>query len=343
MFCVAAVPCLALGALANDSRVLEGIRNACWAEAKWKNQIPIPCFHSHFVDTEDCLLHHELPSADFSRGGVCLIGASNLTWALRLWDLPAATRSVIHNFALPGTCHADQFALIRFLVERAGLLRAGADKTLVVFGLSYHMTHNARIPGAEPDEYFPRLLTRRGFYTIDRAGSIQCSDMNPILKTIILERAKMTGLMRELVNIAYTPIKAARVLNPPYFIREWTKTLGPRWEEKIAVDLISFGRTLECLRNRHVRMLVIAMPQASWNDEVPFERVYMQRLRAVCAQAGVEILDLSRSIPDDDFADSVHLTPRGIEKFQRSVMGIFLDHLRSAGIEPVPTTSSDDS
>ena len=63
-------------------------------------------------------------------------------------------------------------------------------------------------------------------------------------------------------------------------------------------------------------MPVIAMPEASWNDGVPYNPFYMKQISEVCTKAGVEILDLRKTdFPDDDFADSVHLKPLGIDKF----------------------------
>jgi hypothetical protein len=331
MLGVVLLPCFVLGAMANDPRVLDAIHRAAWAEAAWKKQIPIYCYYDHFVDSDDRMLHQDLPTADFSRGGVCLIGASSLNWGLKLWDLPGSTRPLIHNFAMRGTNHADQFELIRYLVEQEGLLRAGGEKTLVVFGLSYHMTHNARIPGSGPRAYFGSLWTRRGFYTIDPVGTIHRSGLHPLLRRIVAERAKITGLLRELVNLAYTPLKPVRVLDPDRSRRDWAETLGPRWEEKIRTDVAAFARTVKYLREHGARVLVIAMPEASWNDAAPFDRVYMQELRDVCDREGARLLDLRKTIPDDDFADSVHLNPAGIETFHRSVIGLFLDHLRSVG------------
>jgi hypothetical protein len=220
MLCAVALPCLTLDALANNPRVLEGIRGTCWAEATWKKQIPIHCFYEHFIDSFDRTAHQELPAADFSRGGVYLLGASSMTWALRLWDLPASIAPLIHNFAIAGSNHADQLDLVRYLVEEEGLLRAGGEKTLVVFGDSYHMIHNTRLPGKEQGDGFAKQWTNRGFYEIGPGGSIKRSKLNPLLKRVIVERVKITGLMRELVNIVYTPFKGVRVLNVPFIQHE---------------------------------------------------------------------------------------------------------------------------
>jgi hypothetical protein len=332
MFCAVAAPCLVLSAMANDARVQDAIHRVCWTESIWKKQIPIYCFYDHYLDSDDKLVHEELPAADFSRGSVCLLGASSMNWALNLWDLPESTRRLIHNFAMRGTNHADHLDLIRYLVETEGLLRAGGEKTLVVFGLSYHMTHNARLSGKGPAHYFNSLWTRRGLYSVDPDGSIHRSPLHPLLVRIVLERAKITGLLRELVNLAYTPFKGVRVLGTPESTRQaWAETLGPRWEEKIRCDVAIFARTVDYLKLRGVRMLVIAMPEASWNDGVPYEPFYMKQVSDVCMKAGVEIMDLRKALPDDDFADSVHLNPLGIEKFQRAVTPRLLDHLRSTG------------
>jgi hypothetical protein len=57
-------------------------------------------------------------------------------------------------------------------------------------------------------------------------------------------------------------------------------------------------------------------------------------LRRICDPAGVKIYDFRKSMDDDDFADADHLNPDGIDKFQQAVMGLSLDHLRSAGLLP---------
>ena len=81
MACVLAFTLLAIDVLANNSRVLEATRWVAWAESGSTKEIPILCYTEHFVDAADRLVHKDLPAMDFSRGGVILIGASNLTGA----------------------------------------------------------------------------------------------------------------------------------------------------------------------------------------------------------------------------------------------------------------------
>jgi hypothetical protein len=325
--------CVTLDAMANSIQIQRWIRSISWEQSKWKKQIPMFCTTNHFIDPEDRLIHEQIPAADFSHGGVYFVGASNLTWGLKLWDLPAVTRALIHNLGCQGYTHADQFDLIRFLVESEGLLEAGADKTLIVIAADYHMTHRARIKG---EGFDPSYLAwdRRNFYTVGPDGAIRRSGLNPVLKTLIRERVKITGLLKELVNIVYTPLKSVSVQDPHYNIEAWTKVMHPDWRQRIAVDLAAFEETVKYLRSRGAKVTVIQMPRGDWEDGVPFNQVYDQRLQEICAASGVAIHDYTGLVGDADFADSVHLNPSGIEKFQAAVMPICLDHLRSAGALP---------
>ena len=166
----------------------------------------------------------------------------------------------------------------------------------MVFGLSYHITRNARLSVTGPAPYFSSLWTRRGLYSVDPDGSIHRSPLHPLLVRIVLERAKITGLLREFVNLAYTPLKGGREFWVPESTRRnWASVFGPRWEEKILCDVAAFARTVEYLKLRGVRMLVIAMPEASWNEGLPYEPSYMKQVSDVCTKAGVEIVDLRRA------------------------------------------------
>ncbi len=326
------VLCLVLVGLANDPWVLEGFRRAAWAQAAWKKQIPLICFQDHFLDSADRVMHQDLNTADYSRPGVCLIGASSLSWGLRLWDLPSAIRSRIHNFAIGGTNHGDQYELIRFLVEKEGMLRAGADKSLVVIGISYHTAAHTddQSPGIGTPESRGRWH-RRGCYVVDGDGSISRSNQNPLWTEILNQRAKMAGILGESVSLLYTPFKPVRKLDPEYSRAEWTRTLGPRWEGKIKKDVASFEAAVRYLHERGVPTLVMALPEGRWNEETEYESVYMRAITATLAKYGVEILDLRKRIPDDDFADTVHLNPEGMAKFQALLMPRIMDHPRSTG------------
>jgi hypothetical protein len=325
--------CLALEAAANSPQLQDWIRTVSWRESKWKKLIPLFCTTNHFLDPEDRVLHEQIPSADFSRGGVHFVGASTITWGLKLWDLPAKTRALISNLATQGSNHADHFDMIRFLVESEGLLAAGPEKTLIVIVADYHLSHEARV-GKDWRDRLGSSWTRRGFYTVDREGVIQRSRLSPVAKALIRERAKITGLLKELVNIAYVPLKRERVHNPRFYNDEWTRIMKPDWQERIRVDLAAFAQTIDYLNRRGAKVTIVQMPRGTWEANVPFNQFYDQQLLKICNAAGVNVHDFTRLVPDDDFADSVHLAPSGIEKYQRAVMPICVDHLRSTGALP---------
>jgi len=334
MLGVVAGTCLILDGMANNQPLLDWMRRTSWEQAQWKKLIPLFCFTGHFVDIDERLVHEEIPTADFSKGGVYFIGASSMKWALKTWDLPVETRPFIHNFAFGGSKHSTQFELIRFLVEQEAFLRAGGEKTLVVFGLNYRNTHHGRIEGESPNAFFHGLFTRHGFYTIGPDGSIQDSGLNSLAKTVILERTKITGLMKELVNLAYVPFKSTRVHNPPLYHQVWTESMGKEWKELIRSEVAALAQTIDYLQQRKVKVVVVRLPMGTWEDDQPFEPVYVRQVRDVCESAGVKIYDFSKLIDDADFADSDHLTPKGVDQFERAVMGICLDHLRSTGVLP---------
>lgn len=331
MFCVVAAPCLLLDALANFPPTMELIRKICWEESIWKNQIPLFCFYNHFFDSDDYVVHEELPASDFSRGSVCMVGASSMSWGPVMWRLPAEQRTLIHNFAIKGFNHADQFDLLRFLVDQEGLLRAGGDKTLVVFGLSYHLIHNVQPPDSRSHELFTTTLTRRGFYRVDADATAHDTHLHPWVKRLIVERTKVSGLLREIINLIYTPLKSRRVTSPDIAFKEWTSILGPRWEDKLRWELDTFARTLDYLSARRVPMLVVALPERPWNEKMPCEAAYMKGIQDICRRKRVELLDLRKSIPEQDFADSVHLNPKGMEKLHGLLIPRCVDFLQSTG------------
>ena len=81
--------CLILDAMANLEPVQEWLRTVAWQQAKWKKQIPLFCCNKHFIDYEDWLLHKEIPSADFSQGGVFIYGGIQHEMGPQVVGLPS--------------------------------------------------------------------------------------------------------------------------------------------------------------------------------------------------------------------------------------------------------------
>src|SRR5580704_10071307 len=120
----------------------------------------------YFIDPEDRLLNEELPAADYSQGGVYLFGSSNTRVATKFWELPAPERRLIHNYAISKGAHQHQEQWLHYLIDDAHLLKAGGDKTLVVFALSYHDSH------FDGDGFFALVWGRHGLYHYDAQRGI---------------------------------------------------------------------------------------------------------------------------------------------------------------------------
>ncbi len=334
MLSVVTATCLLLSGLAHSEPLKDWMRRVSWEQSRSKKLLPMYCYNGHFVDYEDRLLHEELPSADVSRGGVYFFGASTIKWALKPWELPVEVRPLIHNFGCGGCKHSDQADFIRFLVQEEELLKAGPEKTLIVFGTNYRTIRQGRLPGEGPGRYFRELWTRHGAYTIESDGTIRRTHSNPLLKEFILEPSRATGFLRESVNLVYVPFKSTRVQTPKEYNDKWVKLLGSDWNEIMDSELGYLKSALEDLKERNVNVAVMLMPMGSWDSDLPYQAAYFDKMSTICHALGVKIFDYSKLLDDEDFADSDHLNPNGIEKFQQTVMGLCLDHLRSSGLLP---------
>ena len=334
--------CLLLVGLVHSESVRVLIRDVSWEQNRSRESLPIYCFTHHYTDLEEWILHEEIPSADFSRGGVYFLGASSMKWALKPWDLPAELRPFIHNFAFGGLKHSDEGDFLRYLVEQKDFLKAGPEKTLVVFGQNYRLVHHGRLHSGEgPGDYFRQLWTRHGFYSVDPGGSIRRTPGNPLIEKLTLETAKMTGLSRELVNIFYTLLRSKRIQNPRFYNDEWTTAMEGNWKEMMESELGYLKDAIKYMKERNAKVVVMLFPTPSWDSELPYQAYYLAKLKAICDPEGVPIRDFTRSIQDQDFGDSDHLNPNGVEKFQPSLMRLCRDHLEAAGILPASGRSED--
>ena len=66
-----------------------------------------------------------LPAVDYSRGGVYFLGSSNMKWGSQPWALSGDELIRVHNFGLGGSSQLGILELVKFLVDREGMLRAG--------------------------------------------------------------------------------------------------------------------------------------------------------------------------------------------------------------------------
>ena len=286
------------------------------------------------------MCHEVLPSADFSRGAVYLTGASNMSWAVRNWDLPERLARSFTTSPCAGRIMLTRSTCIDSSSSERISLPPAARSRLSSSAFPTHGTHNARIKIKGPNSLYMRYWTRRGFYTIDDNGTIREQPLNALFRTLIVERVKIFGPLEGTASTcAYTPFKSPRVINGPLFIRERSEAMGSVWKQKIETETAAFEQFIEYLKRHQVKVVVIRMPQGSWKNKLrrsnqPTSRAW----RRICAKAGVELLDYSRFLDDQDFADSIHLAPRAVSRNSsrscsrwRSSISVPSEHSGNAG------------
>jgi hypothetical protein len=287
--------CLVLLALAHSPGFESGMRAIRWEEAKRTKNIVLPV--GHLSEDADRVLNEEIPATDHRHGGVYIMGTSSTQWALRLWDLPEDQRRLIHNDALVGTGHVGQGLLLRYLRDREGLLDAGPEKTLVIFGTGYQNVGFNVDAGSN----MSRSLALRGFYDRGLDGSIERSGMGPLRRMITIERARLYGIAGGLKQLAQNLIRdrigrsRSRFQDVREFNRARTFLMGPDWREKITKELTALMASVDDLRGRGARVLVLLMPQGSWEANIPFDRTYNEELLKLSEARGLKILDHLRS------------------------------------------------
>lgn len=290
------------------------------------------------VDANDGLINDDFPSADYSKGGVYFIGSSPVRVATATWKLPAEERKLVHNYAINESDHVCEFMLVRYLVEHNGLLRAGGDKTLMVFGVGSRETGRHY----RPEGYFVNLWQRHGLFTCSREAGIQPVPVNPVWRWIHLERVRIAGCLGSVAHMLQLRVylrlhpNPVRNLDSNRFEQSVRLNMGNDWEHTMDDEFAEFNRMVEYLKARGVQMVVVLLPQGSWSDRMPFEREYRSRMMALCQAEGVPIRDWAGMLSDNEFADSGHCNIFGIDKMQAAFLDIALPFLHSTGALPDP-------
>src|SRR4026209_278902 len=84
--------------------------------AEWKRTNGMYRDSRFYQDPETRLLHDVLPRADYSRGGVHVIGSSVMQTSIALWHLPSLDQQLVHNYSISGATYTQQFHFIRYLI-----------------------------------------------------------------------------------------------------------------------------------------------------------------------------------------------------------------------------------
>ena len=102
--------------------------------------------------------------------------------------------------------------------------------------------------------------------------------------------------------------------------------MGARWQQDIDVEVEQLRETILLVQSRGALVQVLLLPQGTWTEELPFKAYYEAKIRTLCQATSTSLIDLSRAIPDEEFADSNHLTVQGEERFRSLIMGNILEH-----------------
>lgn len=287
-------------------------------------------FENYFVDFEDRLINEEIPKDTYEKGGVYLFGTSNLKWATRFWELPENERALVHNYGMGSANHGYQFQLLQYLVNHRNMLSAGGEKSMVIFGVSYHCTGTVY----DTNGFFPNVWLRHGLFDYDLATGITPKAANLLARQIHFDRVRIAGCLK---NIASTMAHLAgwhstpRRHRPEEYMRERAEWMGLDWRKKIQNQVGELSRMVDYLIQRGVRVSIVFLPVGSWDDKLPFEREYIGVVTESIKGKPVQMFNWSTLLEDEDFADSNHPNVLGVDKLQKAFLDLARPFLLSTG------------
>jgi hypothetical protein len=281
----------------------------------------------NFIDFEERVLLDEVPRADYSRGGVYFFGTSNTKWAFTTLDLPAEQQRAIGNYGMGAASHTTVLRLIRYLIEQQDFLAAG-EHDLAIIGASFHLGFKDG-----PAGFFASLLRRHGLFATASDDRIVPAPMSAAEHWLRIEKARSGGFIWNLGRLAKNWAMTFRGERPapPHdearYQQAWREFMGPEWRQSINAEIERLRETIAVVRSHGAQVKVMLLPQGSWMDELPFKAHYEAKIRALCQETSTPLIDLSRSMKDEDFVDSNHLTVKAQEKFRDMIMPEITAHV----------------
>jgi hypothetical protein len=281
----------------------------------------------NFIDFEDRVLLDEIPLADYSRGGIYFFGTSTMKWAFTTWDLPPEQRRFIGNYGIGATSHTEQLRLIQYLIEQRGFLAAG-KRNLVILGVDF------RLGRRDLSNYFTSLLQRHGLNIVTPDDRIVPAPMSDFERWLRIEKARSGGFIWNLGRVAkgWVSTLAGFHQSAPQGVGSFDNYLGfmggAQWQKNMDSELERLRETISLLRSYQARVKVMLLPEATWDNELPYKPRYEAKVRTLCQETATPLIDLSHAMPDEAFVDSSHLTVDGQKKFGNLVMSEIADHLQ---------------
>jgi hypothetical protein len=95
---------------------------------------------------------------------------------------------------------------------------------------------------------------------------------------------------------------------------------GENWESAQQTQLADLSAMIDYLQSHKVRVAALLLPIMTWNEEQPFAAAFSRRAHELCQSKNVPLLDLARSVPDDEFFDDTHLSYRGQKRIDPVIL-----------------------
>jgi hypothetical protein len=270
--------------------------------AKHKADNGLYVYNQGYFDGGDYVLIDKIPNADYSRGGVYFIGASEMQMTLMPWRLSAEENALIHNYSIGDFRHRDVYHFVRMLVEEAGLLQAGGERTTIYLGLSTEMARE-QTPG-----YVESLFERHGFYSYEWSEEMSMSAMPRLQRDHRLRRNEANRFLSILL-LSRNEVGPVRLIEqrPEHQVR-------PNWRPAMEEEVPYLAQAIDYLQARGVTVAGIYPPQASWRDHVDYSGRYFDMVSETLAARGVPLIDQRDLLMDDEFSDAVHPVYEGHAK-----------------------------
>jgi hypothetical protein len=309
-----------------------------WMDRKWTevNETGNE-YKRQYLDTEDRVVLQEITELDPSAGGVYFFGASNMKWSMRVPDLPPEQRKLIHDFGAGEGSPYFHRQFTEYLVRHKNLLRAGPEKTLIVYGTGFL---NAKPANDSPKTFFPNMWRRYGLYRYDFHQGIEPVSRGPAGDAYVLEKARFSSFVQGLIDRAgrMAVPKALRRRNTAkdaaVYAANYEKRMGPDWEEGIRQHRQELQGWLDYLRTQKLDFRIVLLPLASWHAPLPYPPKYRAMIEEFCKTNHVPLIDYSHLLTDDEFFDHIHANRQGLEKIDPALMDIARKFLQATGAWP---------
>lgn len=322
-----------VAAMARNERIVD------WMDAgrqeHWRHTNTLYVHKQAFVDLGSRILLRDLPAADHTRGGVYFFGTSKVASFLKTWELPPHLQSRVHNYAMGGSIPVHQHNLVRYLVEREGMLEAGPDQVMVVLGLFWGDAEDPT-KGGRP---FVNSLTRYGTHTYDTVDGLRNTDAvwNPLLSRLGVATNFLRTVWESVgfdrrQRLRVRPLFRSTERHEPDFYRDkWGQAMGRDWRANMEAQLAALRETVRYLGDRGVEVHLVLLPDPSWFADMPYRAVYADRSRELSESEGIPLHDMTDLLGDDGFADHAHANHTGARTTHAALMKLATDFLQRDG------------